>query len=466
MKFQMFKKLGILNKFMFQMIDIERTLNEIESLHPDPFDKASLETDYHLVFTIIRARVEIDVKERFRDPLKEEQESLVNTNEEQYFGIEKNEFINFTDKIIRKHLIAKAIYESFKISEDPESAPDQRVTILRPRLVGFFADRFVEKLDDLVYNDMNKFRLESSIISVCVCLETLANKMLNLIYQLLPSSNKIDDKSINFSQLSKLDSIENARQFLIDSELMKTFRQSFIDWYEEINTRLKVTTTFPECEVLICDINELFQRRNLYVHADGIVNNLYLQNCGGKFTKDLKVGDYLKPDISYIRSRWKAVTMLGWFLYYKFCIFIGSFLEDCVAADIDAHITDYILKYMKGNNDAIPAILKVKRKAQKEVYSDLVDQMNYFLYYRLNNKFDMIMEEVNSFNPGPYDLVFKMFMAILKEDPDALKLTKQYFENVTADDFFITYEWPVFKMVRDSEPFRDYFKERITQLFG
>jgi hypothetical protein len=78
----------------------------------------------------------------------------------------------------------------------------------------------------------------------------------------------------------------------------------------------------------------------------------------------------------------------------------------------------------------------------------------------------MIMEEVNSFNPGPYDLVFKMFMAILKEDPDALKLTKQYFENVTADDFFITYEWPVFKMVRDSEPFRDYFKERITQLFG
>lgn len=461
-----FTRLGILNKFMLQMKNIESNFPGVDINQIDDAKIANWEMAYDILFTIILKRIGLEVRDRFSMQLSTDSSDMTITDDTEILGFNKEEFIEFTDVLIKKNIVAKAIYDSFEISQDEAPDPKDRVKILRPGLVKFFASQ-VEKSMDQFNNDMTKFKIESSIISICVCLETIAYRILNITYRELPSLKDLDEKTISFSHLRKIETLEGARQFLIESELNKVFRQSFGEWFEEINKRFLISSTFPSSAAMVDEIDELFQRRNLYVHANGIVNNMYLQNCTKDFTKNIEPGEYLESSMEYVRSRWNSVIMIGWFLYYKFCLFMKPHLENAKENAIDLHLDNYILQYLSGQIDAIPLILKDKKDRAKSDYSKLVDQMNYFLYYRINNRFDEIKDEVANFDSTPYAIEFNMFIAILLGDPEAFRLTKQYIDNSTSDNnFFEIYEWPVFRLVRDTEPYKSYFKQRIDDLFS
>lgn len=204
----------------------------------------------------------------------------------------------------------------------------------------------------------------------------------------------------------------------------------------------------------------------LTANADGIVKKYYLQN-NTETENDLLKGKYLFYSVDYIEERLRHVKQIAWYIYVSLLFRVrGQLSKDEKAKGfIHNEFTNHMLKYIDDNNDSIPKILMKWKSIESDTYAQLVDQMNYFLYYKLNNRLDEIKKEIDQFDPDAYDLVFKMFYAIITDSKEAYRLTMEYFKQIPDDDFFVIYEWPVFKLVRAKEGYIEYFKHRIEN-FG
>jgi hypothetical protein len=115
------------------------------------------------------------------------------------------------------------------------------------------------------------------------------------------------EKAIKFSDLSKFNSIEEARSSLIGREIESVIRSSHqyqFGWMEDrfsIPLR-KNLSVWP-------DFVELCERRNLLTHTGGVVSAQYVANCkaAGVDLSDIKLGTKLPVDGMYFS---KAVSII------------------------------------------------------------------------------------------------------------------------------------------------------------
>lgn len=70
---------------------------------------------------------------------------------------------------------------------------------------------------------------------------------------------------------------------------------------------LKENININRYKNVLDEFEEIYYRRNLYIHNNGVVNNLYLSNIKDKFKKDIKVKQKLVTDEIYLRN---AINML------------------------------------------------------------------------------------------------------------------------------------------------------------
>ncbi|WP_180102580.1 hypothetical protein [Acinetobacter sp. YH12126] len=90
-----------------------------------------------------------------------------------------------------------------------------------------------------------------------------------------PELLKAEQKTISFEELSTLNSIEEAREKIINQEVENLLRESHskqFDWMES-KYNLTLTTGLESWPVFI----ELTERRNLFVHCNGVVSEQYLK---------------------------------------------------------------------------------------------------------------------------------------------------------------------------------------------
>jgi hypothetical protein len=85
------------------------------------------------------------------------------------------------------------------------------------------------------------------------------------------------ERAIRFSDLTQFDSIEDARDFIIDKEVETVLRSSHADQFAWMESRFSVPLkkglhVWPE-------FIEITERRNLFVHTGGVVSAQYLSVC-------------------------------------------------------------------------------------------------------------------------------------------------------------------------------------------
>jgi hypothetical protein len=101
-----------------------------------------------------------------------------------------------------------------------------------------------------------------------------------LIRQLFKAKPDIVDSSgrnLSFSQLTEFGSIEAAREYVIEKEIESVLRESHsdhFDWFEA-KFKLPLRKDLPAWPVFI----EVTERRNLFVHTNGVVSRQYLEVC-------------------------------------------------------------------------------------------------------------------------------------------------------------------------------------------
>lgn len=140
---------------------------------------------------------------------------------------------------------------------------------------------------------------QSIIVTLVSQFDLFVTLAIKYIYHAKPEMMNAIQRDITYSEINRLGDIEKIKAYLIEKEIETILRDSHhsqICWFEK-----KLGTTLQADKELIADFVEITQRRNLFVHSDGLVNQQYLSTCKehGYTCDDIKAGDKLRVDMEY-----------------------------------------------------------------------------------------------------------------------------------------------------------------------
>ncbi|MCX4414567.1 hypothetical protein OOK43_14915 [[Kitasatospora] papulosa] len=151
------------------------------------------------------------------------------------------------------------------------------------------------------------------LVSLISNFEILFGKLARVVYEKNKAALNDSEYSFTLQQLSEFDSVEDAREFLIERRLSVLLRDSVDGWEKWLGRACGglSMTAFP---VDWPGIRESFARRNLIVHAESKVNQIYLDTV-----KDLKLpretlpskGESLKVSSEYLLESAERIMALG-----------------------------------------------------------------------------------------------------------------------------------------------------------
>ncbi|GAG36970.1 unnamed protein product, partial [marine sediment metagenome] len=201
---------------------------------------------------------------------------------------------------------------------------------------------------------------------------------------------------------------------------------------------------------------EITERRNLFVHCDGIVSSQYLKVCrthGVQLDSKLKTGDQLTVDPAYFSKAFDCMLEIG--------IKLGHVLwrklqpNDMTAADKALQETGYEL-LVEERYELAKMILRFASDTLKNVSSDQIRRMN-LINLCSAHKFSGDQQRCNSILDsedwsacGPE---FQLAVAVHKDNfAKAAAIMESIGKDgaVSREDYST---WPLFKMFRESKEF-------------
>ena len=283
----------------------------------------------------------------------------------------------------------------------------------------------------------------SSLISLVSVTEVFLSQLLHLFFQKHPSAVNAKDKQFTFEELTNFSTIDEARAYLVSWKIENIIRGSYEDWYDYLknNFKLELSGTVKHHNHLV----EHFQRRNLFVHNDGVVNKIYLS----KVDKSLAKPDMLTKKFTVSKGylfaaldRFEAV-----FLQIAFELWMKCDKTSEKRSSFIVHSAYDALLNKRWRVATEVATFIEKDKAADEV-TILMAKVNSWIARKNIEDKSLVMSEVKAFDVSAKDGLFKLAKHCLLEETDAaLSLAKQLEKSkqISLDDLL---EWPLFVDLR------------------
>ena len=356
--------------------------------------------------------------------------------------------------------LIRNIYENIEIEETDND--EASIIIKNPILNRYFQDEL--KRNENLSTDITQLN-HSILISLVTSFELLVSDIFKDFLTNVDKSNLLEKRSIQFTDLLKIGSVHEAREFLLDQYIEELIRGSFESWVKAIDTTLKINlnqinTIRDNNDIEI--MQETFQRRHLLVHNDGVVNDLYLSKIDPRIVKVEKKGEKLSTTPDYIKNRILIFQKVGGILVYRYATTKYRAMKN---------------KYFEKFNDILLSLAVEGCEGSRYIYREIMNDdgfdheaqlyssINYYLSYKFNDEFELVRSEVEDFRVETLSEEYKMAKNILLDNVDqAIENFKNYTYKVSDDDFLHIIDWPLIKLIRDHEEIQSLLLERIEGL--
>jgi hypothetical protein len=152
----------------------------------------------------------------------------------------------------------------------------------------------------------------SLLVTLVSQYDAFIGRLLRAIFLLKPETLNASEKQLSFSQLMTFRTLGEAREFLVEKEVEGVLRSSHADQFKWMENRFSVPLTkglsiWP----LFVEVTE---RRNLFVHADGVVSRQYLSTCrdhGCSLDPGVEEGSKLEVSPEYFAAACDCLYELG-----------------------------------------------------------------------------------------------------------------------------------------------------------
>lgn len=307
----------------------------------------------------------------------------------------------------------------------------------------------------------------SLLVSLVSQYDAFLGRLLRAIFLKKPELLNGSDRKITFEALQHFTSIEAAREYILEKEVESILRSSHSDqfkWMEKAFT-LPLTKDLKSWPSFV----ELTERRNLFVHTDGVVSSQYMAVCrshGAKLTEGQKEGARLGVPQDYFKSAHDCIYEIG--IKLAHVLWRKLFPDEREKADnslistsyelieggrypLAIRLLDFACEGMKSHANEVTKLALIVNRAQAYKWSG--DQ----------ERCKKIMRAVDWSAKSDQ---FRLADAVLREDwPGAAKLVSRIGADgvVSALDYR---DWPLFREFRKQDAFLDAYRSTFGDDFS
>lgn len=303
----------------------------------------------------------------------------------------------------------------------------------------------------------------SLLVSLVSQYDAFLGRLLRAVFIKKPEILNTSDRKITFEALQHFQSIEAAREYILEKEIESILRSSHSEqfkWMERafslpLTKGLKSWPTFVE----------LTERRNLFVHTDGIVSSQYMAVCsshGVKLAEGQKEGGRLGVPQDYFKGAHDCIYEIGVKLAHV--LWRKLFPSERESADNSLIATSYELieagRYALAIRLLDFACEEMKSHATELTKLALI--VNRAQAYKWSGDEERCKKIMRAVDWSAKSDQFRLADAVLREDwPAAAKLVTRIGADgsVSAIDYR---DWPLFREFRK----QDSFLEAYRSTFG
>jgi hypothetical protein len=118
---------------------------------------------------------------------------------------------------------------------------------------------------------------ELFVLGLISAYDAFLTELIKAMFRTKPDLLASTERTLTFSELAKMGSIEAAQEFIIEKEVESVIRQSHADHFSWLEKKLGIP--FKKDLKIWPKFIELCERRNLLTHTGGIISSQYLQVC-------------------------------------------------------------------------------------------------------------------------------------------------------------------------------------------
>ncbi|MBM2837504.1 MAG: hypothetical protein HW415_129 [Deltaproteobacteria bacterium] len=288
-------------------------------------------------------------------------------------------------------------------------------------------------------------------------------RFLRVAFYVKPELLNASQRPLTFTELVALSSVEAAREYIIEKEVETVIRDSHAAQFDWMESRfgLQLRKDLPAWQRFV----EITERRNLFVHCDGVVSSQYLAVCGkhGVALPDkVKVGAELDVTPDYFSQAVECVLEVG--------VKLGHVLwrklqpDKLREADNALHLTTYDVlaeeRYSLAKILLHFAVDTLKKQASEEFRC--MNLINLAIAHNFSGEREQALSILKSYDWSASEEKYKLAVAVLEHrHADAVRMMKAIGASgsITRVDYS---SWPLFKEFRHRPEFLATYRE----LFG
>jgi hypothetical protein len=363
-------------------------------------------------------------------------------------------------KHVDKYIKENGIVEDDEKAEKKKNDDDSKLLIPADKFKGFI------ELNDKVETTALATKLLpiNFVVSFVSQYDAYLGGLIRTMFQAKPELLNNSEKNILFSELIKFKSLEEARDYLIEKEVESVLRESHLKHFKWLEAKLNIPLRkdLPS----FSDFIEITERRNLFVHCNGIISRQYIDVCKENDVKNIdkvKIGQQLIASPEYFNKCYMVMFEIG----VKLGQVIWRKLLPEKIEDADAHLNNVCYELLiKGHFRLALNLLSfatetLKKHTDQEMLC--VFTINKALAHYLSNNKEACIKVLDKHDWSATNDKFKLAIAVLKEDYEtAIELMKSVGSTNKHLNKDAYREWPLFRQFRKT----DEFKKAYLEIFG
>lgn len=156
------------------------------------------------------------------------------------------------------------------------------------------------------------------VVSLVSQYDAYLGELYRALFQIKPELAFLLEKEFTFQDILKYEDLDELKDFVIEKDIENLLRKSHYDQLVTLENRIKkhtgkgftLTTNLPILPTFI----EVTERRNLFVHCNGIISRNYLDNCSKHKVQNiskLEIGHQLEVEPEYFGKAFQAIFEIG-----------------------------------------------------------------------------------------------------------------------------------------------------------
>ncbi len=300
------------------------------------------------------------------------------------------------------------------------------------------------------------------LVSLVSQFDAFLGRLIRQLFDMKPEVLDSSASTLTFSQLTGFGSIETARQYIIDKEIETVLRKSHADQFEWLENKfgLKLRVGLDVWPIFM----EVMERRNLFVHSNGIVSHQYLEVCnqhGVTIEGDVAPGKMLFVSRAYFERAHECILEVGVKLAQVLWRKVNA--DDLELADGNLLSVGYELleegRYRLARCLLDFSTVVLKKHAKEEHRLSMI--VNRAQAYKWSGDDATARKIIDDEDWSATALKFQMAQSILLDDfEQAICIMNKIGDTDHALNKMAYREWPLFKEIRKIPVFSQTF-ERI-----